>query len=109
MLPPLSFATMIRRSGRGSDGPMISPVRSCRKVSSPSRACTPPSVTVATPTAVETVPSMPESPRLAKTTGGDAETGARSRSRIGEEDPTTKVSPAASVDQRPAASAGPER
>ena len=38
MLPPSSLATTIRRSGRGSSGPITSPVRSCRNVRSPTRA-----------------------------------------------------------------------
>ena len=43
----------------------------------------------AAPTAVDTVPSMPEAPRLARTSGGSAHGSARSRSRTALDDPAT--------------------
>ena len=97
--PPSSLATTIVRSGRGSSGPMTSPVWSCRKVRSPISArlrveCSRPRLA---PIAVLMVPSIPDRPRLA-ITRRRSPTGAgraiRSRSRIGLDAPTTSRPPA---------------
>ena len=60
-----------RSAGRAAARPSgtISPVRSCRTVRSPSRAWVGRSIASATPTAVDTLPSMPARPRLAYTVG----------------------------------------
>ena len=63
--PPSSLTTTTVRSGRGSSGPITSPVLSCRNVRSPISAYAGPPCARAAPIAVDTVPSMPEAPRLA--------------------------------------------
>ena len=93
MLPPSSLTTTSIRSGRSSPGPATSPLVSCRKVTSPSRAKARlvRGRARAAPIAEDTVPSMPARPRLATTircspTGYSATI--RSRSRTGLEAPT---------------------
>ena len=107
MLPPSSLTTTNRTSGRGSSGPTTSPVASCSSVRSPSSAVTGAPEPQATPTAVETSPSMPARPRLANTAGAAAPTGARSRSRTGFEEPTTSTSVDPSAARTTAATSGP--
>ena len=91
--PPSSLTTTIVRSGSGSPGPSTSPLASCRNVTSPmsARARLLAGRPSAAPIAVDTTPSMPDSPRLA-TTLRRAPTrqpcSIRSRSRIGLEAPT---------------------
>ena len=81
-----------------SPSPSSSPVRSCRNVRSPISAnAGPPPVracTSAAPTAVEIVPSMPATPRLARTVRSPRGTASRSTSRTGVEDPSTSREPA---------------
>ena len=70
MPPPSLSGTTTVRSGAVSPSPSSRPVRSCRKVRSPISANAGPPVracTSAAPTAVEIVPSMPATPRLAST------------------------------------------
>ena len=66
--PPSLSGTTTVRSGAASPSPSSSPVRSCRKVRSPISANAGPAVRQRRrPTAVEIVPSMPATPRLAST------------------------------------------
>ena len=65
--PPLSTTTNVQ----GTSGTLTSPETSCRNARSPSRASVRGAVPeAATPSAVETTPSIPLAPRLASTTGG---------------------------------------
>ena len=94
MPPPSSSATTIVRSaGCSSRGPRTSPDRSWRKVRSPISATVRPGVASATPIAVDTVPSMPEAPRLAYTDTSGSSGPTSDRSRIALEAPTTRLPP----------------
>ena len=59
------------------------------------------------PAAVERFPSIPDSPRFAYTSGEAELTGARSRSRIGLEEPANSGSSAPRAAHTAAANAGP--
>ena len=82
-------------AGRGpARSPAASrPVRSCSAVRSPTRPVVGRPVARAIPAAVERFPSIPASPRLAiDPEVGQVATGARSRSRTGEDEPTNTTS-----------------
>ena len=97
--PPSSLATTIVRSGRGSSGPITSAGRRRAGTSRrPSRARLrlPFRRASEAPIAVETVPSMPDRPRLAiilRRLPTSYAGPSRSRSRIGFEAPTTRWPP----------------
>ena len=68
MPPPLSLdTTMVRSAGIGSVGPTSRPELSCTNVRSPISATVRPRCASAAPIAVDTVPSIPATPRLERT------------------------------------------
>ena len=97
MPPPSSLATTMVRSGRGSSGPSSRPPESCRNVRSPSRANALFPCPRAAPIAVETVPSMPATPRFASTRTPGAGNPVSAASRTGLDEPSTSRSPSDSA------------
>ena len=88
--PSLSTTTSVRSTGRSCRPSR--PFVSCRNATSPSRATVGRRGSAsATPTAVDTTPSMPFAPRLATTRTSDRGAAYHSRSRTGIDDATTSV------------------
>ena len=100
MAPPRLFGTTITRSA-GSRCPFHSSApASYRNERSPINATVGPVPAVATPSAVETRPSMPLAPRFASTWSPSRGAIATSRSRIGVEFPTNSVPPSGTAAAR---------
>ncbi|WP_369829224.1 hypothetical protein, partial [Mycobacterium sp. 1245801.1] len=106
MPPPLSLeTTIVSRRGVGSVGPISNPELSCTKVRSPISATVragvsgPPwrSWARAAPIAVETVPSMPATPRLDRTRMPWVSRPTSAASRTGLDAPSTSWSPGTSA------------
>ena len=88
--PPLSIRTIVRSSSRRRAA--IRPPMSCASATSPISSTTGPRPSAAAPKALETVPSIPLTPRLHSTRGGSARTGQKlSMSRTGIEEATNRV------------------
>ena len=111
MPPPLSLDTTTdSRLGRGSVGPISRPEASCTKVRSPISATVCPPVrswASAAPIAVETVPSMPATPRLDRTVTPAGSRPPSATSRTGLEAPSTSWSPGPSAAATAAATCSP--
>src|SRR5699024_5854648 len=93
ILPPPSSTTTTSSAGRGSSGPISSPVRSCRALRSPTSSRTLPgsaSPARARPPAIAVVPSVPASPRFA-TTRAQVPPACCPRSRPRPEEPRTST------------------
>ena len=104
--PPSSFTTTTVRSGWRSRGPTTSAFASCTKVRSPTRAYVGALAPSASPVAVDTLPSIPAKPRLARTRGPP--TVARSRSRTALDEPANKVAPGGTEADTTPATAEPD-
>ena len=109
MPPPLSLdTTIVRWRGVGSVGPISSPELSCTNVRSPISAIVRPSVVAsAAPIAVDTVPSIPATPRFDRTLMPCAFSPTSAASRTGFDAPSTSWSPGRSASATAAATCSP--
>ena len=105
---------MVRSRGLGSVGPISSPDASWTNVRSPSSATVRPdpapashSAPMADPIAVDTVPSIPATPRLERTAMPSGFSPTRATSRTGLEAPSTNWSPGRSASTTAAATCNP--